>query len=141
MDKLFTYGSLMCEDIMSMVVGRTLSYCKAVLPDYLRYKIRNEQYPGVIQVSGGLVEGVVYQGIETRQWERLDRFEGDIYSRCRVLITYPAGSEDMVGCYVVKPEHRHMLTEEAWDFETFLRRGKSIFQTRFMGFKDIAQEI
>ena len=138
MDKLFTYGSLMCEDIMSMVVGRSLPFYKAFLSDYLRYKLRNELYPGVVPVSGGLIEGVVYQGIEAQGWERLDRFEGDVYSRCKVVIRYPEGGEDMVGCYVVNPEHRHMLTEEAWDFEAFLRHGKIIFKTRYMGFKDIA---
>jgi len=138
MQKLFTYGSLMCEDIMFMVAGHSLPHRKALLPDHLRFKVRNEQYPGVIEDPGGVVEGVVYGNIDTRCWKRLDRFEGDMYSRLQVTIRYPDDGEDMVYCYVIKPEYREMLTKESWSFGAFLRHGKKIFKTRYLGFKDIA---
>jgi gamma-glutamylcyclotransferase (GGCT)/AIG2-like uncharacterized protein YtfP len=138
MQSLFTYGSLMCEDIMFTVIGRSLPHCPAFLPDYLRFKVKNEQYPGVIQDFGGLVEGVVYHGIEPHCWERLDRFEGDMYGRRQVMIRYPDHGEDTVYCYVVKSGYRQLLTKESWEFETFLRHGKKIFQTRYLGSKGIA---
>jgi gamma-glutamylcyclotransferase (GGCT)/AIG2-like uncharacterized protein YtfP len=138
MHKLFTYGSLMCEDIMSAVVGGPLPCQPAILPDFQRLTMKDEQYPGVVPLSGGRVEGIVYQGIEEQGWNRLDRFEGEIYSRNRVVIRYPEDDgEETVCCYVVKPEYRQLLTTTPWDFKAFLQHGKKIFQTRYLGFKDI----
>jgi gamma-glutamylcyclotransferase (GGCT)/AIG2-like uncharacterized protein YtfP len=137
MHKLFTYGSLMCEDIMSIVVGSPLLSKSAILPDFQRLTMKDEQYPGVVSFSGGLVEGIVYQGIKEQGWKRLDRFEGEIYSRERVVVNYPENGQETVYCYVVKPEFRQLLTKTPWDFQAFLEHGKKIFQARYMGFKDI----
>ena len=134
MQNLFTYGSLMCEDIMSAVSGGPHSHTPAVLPQYRRFLVKNEQYPGVVPSDGGLVEGIVYHGISPAIWLRLDRFEGEMYSRCPVMVLYENGDEAQVYCYVFKTEFRHHLTDEEWDFETFLHHGKKIFQTRYAGF-------
>ncbi len=137
MQNLFTYGSLMCQDIMSAVTGRQLCHSPALLLQYRRFLVKNEQYPGVVPSDGGLVNGIVYHGISPKVWSRLDRFEGEMYSRCPVTVLYENGAEAQVCCYVFKPEFRQQLTDEEWEFETFLHNGKKIFQTRYAGFKDI----
>src|SRR6185369_5509088 len=45
---LFTYGSLMCADIMAAVVGDQLRCTPAILSGYRRFLVRDEYYPGVI---------------------------------------------------------------------------------------------
>ena len=137
MQNLFTYGSLMCEDIMFAVSGGPHSHSPAVLSQYRRFLVKNEQYPGVVQSDGGLVEGIVYHGISPAVWLRLDRFEGEMYCRCLVTVLQKNGAEAQVYCYVFKPEFRQHLTDKEWDFKTFLRHGKEIFQIRYSGFKDI----
>jgi gamma-glutamylcyclotransferase (GGCT)/AIG2-like uncharacterized protein YtfP len=137
MQNLFTYGSLMCQDIMFAVCGVPLRHSPAILPQYRRFLVKNEQYPGVVPIEDGLIKGVVYHGISPAVWSRLDHFEGEMYCRCLVTILDENGAETKVYCYVFKPEFRQHLTDEEWDFEMFLRHGKKIFQTRYAGFKDI----
>jgi hypothetical protein len=45
---LFTYGSLMCDDIMNKVAGCHADRHQATLKDYFRAKIRGEEYPGIV---------------------------------------------------------------------------------------------
>jgi gamma-glutamylcyclotransferase (GGCT)/AIG2-like uncharacterized protein YtfP len=137
MQNLFTYGSLMCEDIMFAVCGVPLSHSPAVLPRYRRFLVKDEQYPGVVPSDGSSVEGIVYHGISPAVWLRLDRFEGEMYDRCPVTVLHENGAEAQVYCYVFKQEFRQHLTDEEWDFKIFLRHGKKIFQARYAGFKDV----
>jgi gamma-glutamylcyclotransferase (GGCT)/AIG2-like uncharacterized protein YtfP len=137
MQNLFTYGSLMCEDIMFAVVGGPLHYTRALLPRYRRYLVKNEHYPGVMPSACGSVDGIVYHDISSEGWARLDRFEGELYNRRLVTVFYENEDEAQVHCYVFRPEFRQQLTTEEWDFNTFLLHGKRLFQTRYPGFKGI----
>jgi gamma-glutamylcyclotransferase (GGCT)/AIG2-like uncharacterized protein YtfP len=137
MQNLFTYGSLMCEDIMSAVVGGSLRRTRALLPRYRRLLVKNEHYPAVVPSIDDSVDGIVYHDISPEGWSRLDNFEGEMYSRRLVAVLYENGDEAQVYCYVFKPEFQQQLTAEEWDFDMFLRRDKSFFLTRYPGFKDI----
>lgn len=134
---LFTYGSLMCEDIMAAVAGVSLVCTPAVLPGYCRFLVKNEQYPGVVADAGGTVPGIVYHAITSEGWARLDAFEGEFYDRRLVTVRYAHNTEAQVYCYVFRPEFHHLLTTIAWDYVAFLRSGKQIFQNRYCGFKTL----
>lgn len=134
---LFTYGSLMCGDIMTEVAGAQLRATPAVLPGYRRFLVRGEQYPGVVPDRGGTVAGLVYHGIDEEGWARLDRFEGELYDRRPVTVRYENGSGAMVDCYVFRPEFASRLTEIEWEYTAFLRDGKALFQQQYRGFKAI----
>jgi gamma-glutamylcyclotransferase (GGCT)/AIG2-like uncharacterized protein YtfP len=136
---LFTYGSLMCADIMAQVVGAQLHSSSAVLSGYQRFVVRGEQYPGIVAHSGGKVAGRVYHGITQVSWERLDRFEGEMYERQQVVVSYQNGRKTEVDCYVIRPEFINRLTTIEWDFDTFLRSGKAQFQDQYGGFNAIAE--
>jgi len=134
---LFTYGSLMCEEIMAAVAGAHLRSTPALLPGYRRFLVRDEQYPGVVAATGGTVAGRVYHGITGESWARLDRFEGEMYDRRPVTVRYDSGLEALVDCYLVRPEFAHRLTATEWDYAAFLRKGKAVFQQQYRGFKAI----
>lgn len=134
---LFTYGSLMCEDIMAEVAGVRLDCTPAILAGYRRFLVRDEQYPGVIEAPAGSVAGVVYHGLGPEAWARLDRFEGEMYDRRPVTVRYDNNAAGVVDCYVFRSEFAHRLTETEWDFAAFLRGGKALFQSQYFGFKAI----
>ena len=71
----------MCQDIMSHVSGRRLSRVGGILKGYSRRSVKGECYPALIHDEKGQVEGVVYEHVLSASWDRLDRFEGDMYSR------------------------------------------------------------
>lgn len=134
---LFTYGSLMCADIMAEVSGARLGCTPAELAGYCRFLVKNEQYPGVVPTQNGRVAGVVYHDISHNGWSRLDRFEGEMYDRIPVTVRYKNNIEARVYCYVFRPEFHHRLTATEWDYTAFLRNGKALFQNQYCGFKAI----
>ena len=135
--QLFTYGSLMCEDIMFAVAGATLACEPAILHDHRRFLVKDEHYPGVVPEAGGLVSGIVYRGLGAESWQRLDRFEGEMYERRPVRVCYADGRTAMVDCYLFRPEFAHRLSSTEWDFAAFLQGGKSLLQHQYCGFKVI----
>lgn len=135
---LFTYGSLMCADIMTAVAGAPLACTPAMLPGYRRFLVSNEQYPGVIADETGTVPGIVYHALTPEHWSRLDVFEGVCYDRRLVTVRSAQAPEAQVYCYVFRPECHHLLTTIEWDYAAFLRSGKQIFQSRYCGFKTLA---
>ncbi len=134
---LFTYGSLMCEDIMTKVAGIQLSGEPATLNGFRRYLVKDETYPGVAPEPGGIVSGIVYHGIRPASRQRLDRFEGEMYDRKPVTVQYADGRRAVVDCYLFRPEFAHRLSSTEWDFTAFLLGGKTVFQHQYCGFKAI----
>lgn len=135
-DACFTYGSLMCEDIMSAVSGMTVSGEPARLPGHVRHPVRDEDYPGMVPDASGQVAGVLYRGLNEAALLRLDRFEGEMYER-RVVTVLTEGEAVEVWTYVFRPEFAHLLLAGDWSFERFLSEGKARFELRYVGFDAI----
>ena len=134
---LFACGSLMCPDIMAAVSTLAREGHQAVLPGYRRLLVRGEQYPAVIPAPDTSVTGVVYHDITAEGWARLDRFEGAMYERLPVTVTYDNGTTGKVCCYIFRPVFHERLTTEDWSFDTFLQSGKTIFQQQYGGFQEL----
>lgn len=137
MINLFTYGSLMCSDIMSKVAGHQTNFTKATLKNFFCSKIRDREYPGIIPQTGTLVSGVLYYNLESEAIRRLDVFEGEMYLRQDVDVITDKDGWTKAMTYVIKPQHINLLTGEEWNFEDFLTTGKENFKETYFGFQDI----
>lgn len=133
----FTYGTLMCADIMSTVGGCSVTGEPATLAGFARRAVRDEDYPGIRPDADASVEGVLYRDIDTTALARLDAFEGEQYRRETVEVTLADGSCVTADTYVIKAEYAALLLPVDWDFDAFLAAGKSRFQSRYMGFSRI----
>jgi len=136
MHTLFTYGSLMCSDIMSTVAGCQSDSMAATLKDFQRSTIHGEKYPGIFHQANGTVEGVLYLQLPEEAILRLDQFEGEQYSREDVQVITPQGPCRTMA-YIIKPQYHHLLTGEPWSFEQFLVTGKTEFIKYYQGFKKL----
>ena len=134
MEHLFAYGSLMCEDIMLDASGYATSSRPAIVKDYRRYSIKGERYPGIVPFAGNNVEGIVYLDVPDCAWERLDKFEGALYTRKSVYIELINEGFLHAATYVVKPEFYDFLDDVEWSFSEFLKNGKADFQKNYKGF-------
>ena len=67
-------------------------------------------------------------------WDRLDRFEGDMYSREIVQVQLRWGSAVPAATYVLRPQFRGYLDEAEWDFDVFLSEGKGRFRSSYKGY-------
>jgi len=119
MHTLFTYGTLIIEEVMAQVTGRTFPCTDAVLHDYGRYRIRNEVYPGIVFRKGSRVEGKLYFNIDDEALARLDAFEDDVYERIMVRAVAGDGTAYDAFTYRIKGDRTDVLTEEPWDADEF----------------------
>jgi gamma-glutamylcyclotransferase (GGCT)/AIG2-like uncharacterized protein YtfP len=138
MTHLFVYGTLMCEDIMQEVSGCLPEHRRGVLEGYTRLRVREHVYPGLLQRTGNRVDGVVYLNVPASAYERLDRFEGEMYTRRTVSIDIDGGGRLTAETYVMRPEQVDRLEEAEWDFSEFLSGGKSKFRAGYAGYRSIA---
>lgn len=129
----FTYGSLMCPEIMSRVVGRAMNAETAVLDGYARHPVRDEDYPAMVPDRHGRVQGVLYRHLSPQALNRLDRFEGEQYDRTRVEVQDAAGVIVPAWTYVFRPEFADLLISGDWDYGDFLATYKKRFMARHMG--------
>ncbi len=134
MQNLFAYGTLMCEDIMRKVSGCCLPHVSGNLTGYIRRCVRGEPYPALIPHNRGRVEGVLYLNIPTSAWDRLDRFEGEMYVRQLVEIRLRDNTIIKAQTYIIRPEFRGYLEQSDWSFADFLRKGKTRFEGRYRGY-------
>ena len=135
MQNLFAYGTLMCDDIMTEVSGRRFSCVPAILRGYRRMRVKREHYPALVAATGSHVEGVLYLDVSQPAWARLDRFEGEAYTREPVQVELPDGSEIAAATYVVHGDFTTCLDETEWDLATFHRDGKESFRASYKGYR------
>jgi len=140
MKNLFAYGTLMCEDIMAEVSGCHLSCEPGILKGYSRRAVKGEPYPALVPSGQGLVEGIVYRNVPGRAWQRLDRFEGEMYARRTVQVELAEGGILRAGTYVIQGTFLHVLEAFDWNFETFLNHGKENFEKQYKGYRAIGAD-
>lgn len=75
-DHCFTYGSLMCDDIMGAVCAAApLSPLPARLAGFRRAPVIGVEYPGMVPAAGHAVEGVLYLDLGTLVFVALEGVE------------------------------------------------------------------
>jgi len=137
MSNLFAYGTLMCEDILEEVAGCRPAFMSGRLREFIRRKVKNEHYPAICPKEKGLVAGVVYLNVPAASWQRLDRFEGDMYERRSVEVEFDFGTVLPAQTYVIKPAYEDLLEAFDWSYETFLRIDKKSFRKHYRGYRSV----
>jgi len=123
---------------MQEVSGCLPEHRRGVLKGYARRRVRSQVYPGLLQLEANRVDGVVYLDVPASAWERLDRFEGEMYARRAVSIEMDGGGNLTAETYIVRQEYLNRLEEAEWDFSEFLSSGKSNFRSEYVGYHSIA---
>ncbi|MGW8192766.1 MAG: gamma-glutamylcyclotransferase family protein [Desulforhopalus sp.] len=137
MINLFTYGSLMCSDIMFSVTNTRLERSEAILEDFFRSTIHGEEYPGITPQQGARVSGIIYFNLPAPAIRNLDVFEGEFYIRQNVQVSTEQQGVTGAMTYIIKPHYKHILTNHEWSYEHFLSSGKTKFLQDYFGFDDV----
>jgi gamma-glutamylcyclotransferase (GGCT)/AIG2-like uncharacterized protein YtfP len=119
MTHLFAYGTLQHPLILSSILGREPEQEPADLKGYARYRIRDEDFPGIVPEENARVDGTVFLDIQDEEWVMLDRYESELYVRDIVTIERKSGNEQMAFAYIIPPQNRHVLTTESWDLNHY----------------------
>ena len=109
---VFTYGSLMFAPVWRHVVRGSYVSLAARLDNHARYVVHNELYPGLVAEAGAQVDGMLYLDIDDRDLAALDRFEGEDYRRCTVMVQVDGGRLLAADTYLYIK--REMLSSQRW---------------------------
>ncbi len=132
---IFTYGSLMFDQVWSKVVKGTYTKTRARLFCYQRRRLSGETYPALIPGSrDDYVDGIVYFNIDPTDSKRLDRFEGIYYAKKLVTCILPDGRLVSAHVYVFKQEYSALVDEESWNPEWFESIGIHRFMAAYGGY-------
>ena len=132
MTHLFTYGSLMFEDVWNRLVRGNYLSQPATLMGYARRSVKNDEYPVIFQADE-LVEGVVYYDISEEDMITLDAFEGEYYERKEVELLVK--NEPVHACvYVLKEHYFDIIDPKPWSEAHFATEGIKRFLANYKGF-------
>ena len=131
---IFTYGTLMIPDVMCAVTTREFRFIDVILRGYARFMVKGASYPGIIQVTDAITEGIIYFDVDELSLERLDEFEGDLYQRIPIQAETERGKILNAATYVIKPEYRDYLSLQKWDVEEFVQNSLAAFLNTYQGF-------
>lgn len=119
---LFAYGTLEIPQVMKAVTGRTFPTQAALLPDYARYLLQGQPYPGIFRSRRSQVGGILHEGVDADSLALLDLFEGEFYRRENVRVLTSSREPAEAVSFVVPPEHHPLITRVPWDREAFVAR-------------------
>jgi gamma-glutamylcyclotransferase (GGCT)/AIG2-like uncharacterized protein YtfP len=132
---IFTYGSLMFNEVWSKVVRGTYEHVDAGLYGYQRKKVKGQAYPCVFPAgSADYVHGKLYRGVVDEDICSLDRFEGEYYQREWKECELSDGSKLPAWVYVFKKQYTYLIGAEDWDPDRFSRVGMYSFLSEYRGF-------
>ena len=135
---IFTYGSLMFKRVWSMVVTGHYFKSQARLFGYQRRMIKGETYPALI--PGGrsdFVNGIIYFEVDSRDQDRLDKFEGRYYTKIQETFRLSNHQTVSAQVYVFKPEYRALVENKPWNPEWFKETGILDFMAAYRGYNRI----
>lgn len=122
---------------MEEVSGFRPEHVPGILSGYSRRAVKGEYYPAIVPDREESVDGVLYLNVPAPAWDRLDRFEGEMYERRSVRIMLAYGSTAFAAVYLTKPEFLSHLEAARWDFDSFLKHGKFFFQEQYKGYQSL----
>lgn len=136
MKNVFVYGTLMYDEVWNIVVGGKHKKTGAQLKGYKRFKIKGEEYPGIVK-GKGTVKGFVRLDVDEANVSRLDCFEAEEYERVEEYVQDQNGQDIKVDVYRIREEYKPMLEDHDWDLDNFEKVGLKKFRLNYVGFKRI----
>ncbi len=132
---VFTYGSLMFDQVWSKVVNGNYERLKATLYGYERRKLKERTYPAVIPGNpSDSVDGILYVNVLPSDLLRLDRFEGDYYRKETADCLIGGGEVAAALVYVIEDRFSGLIEDKPWDPAWFAETGIRSFLDGYEGF-------
>ncbi len=124
--RFFFFGSLRDHDILEAVIGRPFPrrpFPPAHLPDHRLERMARESFPLLIAAPGALAPGVVVEGLEAADIERIHFFESVEYEASLHSVALAAG--DTLDCHLFAATKAKEATGEPWHFDDWAARHKA----------------
>lgn len=126
--RLFFYGTLLDHDVRRAVLGAgaaRLHGRRARLPGYRCVRMPGHSYPVLERDETAETPGAVFEGIGTREFDLLARYEGPEYTAAWLTVALANGPA--VAARVFVPVVDVAPGQPDWRFEEWRRRHKARF--------------
>ena len=114
--RLFVYGTLLLDDVVSALIGRIPHHQHAVAPGLRVVCLPQRVYPGLIRDQGEAV-GKIFTDLTDAEWTTLDAFEDVAYTLTPVRVRLPLKIEMGALSYVWRGEY----VDQPWSIADFGR--------------------
>jgi gamma-glutamylcyclotransferase (GGCT)/AIG2-like uncharacterized protein YtfP len=114
---IFTYGSLMFDEVWRQVVNGRYRSAPATLHHHQRHALTGLSYPGVVAAPDVQVAGRLYFDVSADDMARLDAFEGAEYRRAALQVMLAGGEPASAWTYIWLDPQR--LSGQPWLSDTF----------------------
>lgn len=104
---------------MAAVTGRRFETEPATLFGYARELLSGRDYPGLFESPNDSTSGTLHLGVDDDSVALLDVFEGALYAKRVVAVTANDGSRRSAAVYVLRDEHRGLITGTPWERSRF----------------------
>jgi len=124
----FFFGSLMDQEVLEIVVGRTVlkeEMIVAVLPGYRRISVSNESYPALAHTPEQSIEGILIETLDATEALRVMYFEGEEYKPEEVQLVLKNQKPTSAFCFLPSPDLD--TNDLEWDFEEWRKNHLSDF--------------
>jgi hypothetical protein len=135
--RFFFFGTLLDDEVLSIVVGRTVSAQEkrpAILPGHRRVKAQGVTYPIIVPSQTHEVAGLLVSSLSPAESKRLIEYEGANYD----LVDRPvfcAGREQQAQIFVPVKAGGLVPLNEDWSFEEWSRLHRAGFIARLRQWK------
>jgi gamma-glutamylcyclotransferase (GGCT)/AIG2-like uncharacterized protein YtfP len=132
-ENLFVYGTLLFDEVVQWVTGRTVDSVRGTLRGFTRHSIKRgnriEPYPAILPNPRGEVEGRILLSLDEGAMGRIDAYEMDPpeYQQQLVSVSCVDGRVLAASTYVAGPALIPFL-KGTWDPERFRRTGLPILR-------------
>lgn len=134
---LFVYGTLLFDEVVRALTGRTFPTVPASVTGYIRRAVERpdgrEAYPAITPEPQGTVRGRVLRGVDAMSMRRIDAYEMDPpdYRLETVPVEYEDGDVGTAMTYTSLPTLLPRLKGQ-WDPATFKQNHLQDYVTRLI---------
>lgn len=123
----------MHEEVWNKIVHKSYKKIPFLLFNYSARRLKNRDYPGLIEHHGAETEGIIYINVSEKDMERLNNFEGDEYQRI-ILKCQKHVKIKNIETYLYTGSKANIL-DENWSFDDFKHNSFNSFKNQFKGWK------
>ncbi|MDJ0947196.1 MAG: gamma-glutamylcyclotransferase family protein [Kiloniellales bacterium] len=124
--RFFFFGSLRDHDILEVVIGRSFPrrpFPAGHLPDHRLERMAKETFPLLVAAPGAQAPGIVVEGLETADIERIHFFESVEYEPRLHTVELAAGGT--LDCHLFAATPVAGVTGEYWHYDDWAARHKA----------------
>lgn len=117
MENLFVYGSLLFNEIIKGLTGKTFRSERVILSGFKRISVIDSDYPALVKDKNSEVEGRVLFDVDKRSLDIISFFEGEEYAQTMVNLK-PASLKALAFTWKANLNYTQNIEWDAKIFET-----------------------